>query len=86
MPPPMGMAAWYGWSSGPGANRRCLVHGPHRHSDEPVRLDDLLPHRRENNFAVWSSEVVVTLLHMRAEDVNLQEGLFDEILHALEYC
>lgn len=63
--------------------RRVLVHRPHRHRDRPVRLDDLLPHRRQDDLAVWACQVIVPLLHVRSKNIHLQESLLDELLHAL---
>ena len=60
-----------------------LVHGPHVHSDGPVRLHNLLPDGGEDDLAVRADQIVVTLLDVRANDFDVEEGLLDELLHAL---
>src|ERR1041385_3358145 len=63
--------------------RRGFVHGPHGHGDLPIGLHDLLPDRGQDDLAVGSGQIVMTLLHMGAKDIHLEEGLLDELFHAL---
>lgn len=56
---------------------------PHGHCDAPVRLNDLLPDRWQNNFAIGTKEIIVALLHVRTKNIDLGEGLLDEFFHAL---
>jgi hypothetical protein len=59
------------------------VHGPHVHGDRPVRLDDLVPDLRQDDFAVGTDKVVVALLNMMPYHVNMHECLLDKIIHTL---
>jgi hypothetical protein len=61
-----------------------VCNRPHVHCDGPIRLDHRLPDLRKNNLAIWSNQIITTLLYMRSNDLDMQEGLFDEFLHALE--
>ena len=65
------------------AQRRRLVHGPHVHGDGPVRLNHSLPDGRKNDFTVRPHQVVVAFLDVRANNIDVQEGLLDKILHSL---
>lgn len=65
---------------------RSSVHRPHVHRDGPVGFDDFVPDLGQNDFAIGTKEVVVPSLYMRPNDVDMQEGLFDEFFHALETC
>ena len=60
-----------------------LVHGPHVHGDGPVGLHNLLPDGGEDDLAVRADQIVVALLDMRTNDFDVEEGLLDELLHAL---
>jgi hypothetical protein len=74
---------WWLWQGFRFFDWRGFRHGPHVHGDGPVGLDHGFPNLREDNFAVGSDEVVVAFVHMRANDVNVEEGLLDELFHAL---
>lgn len=58
-------------------------HWPHVHGNVPVRLDHRLPDLRQNDFAVRTDKIVVALMDVRADDIDVQESLFDEFLHTL---
>lgn len=59
------------------------LHGPHVHRDGPVGLHHLLPDRGEDDLAVGGDQVVVALLHLRTDNLDVQKGLLDELLHTL---
>lgn len=63
--------------------RGLAVHRPHVHRDCPVRLDDLVPDLRENDLPVWPEQIVVAGLDVRSDDIDVKEGLLDELLHTL---
>lgn len=65
------------------ARERVLVRRPHAHADLPTRLDRLLPHHGEDDLAVGPYQVVVAFLNMRADNLDVRKGLFDEIFHTL---
>jgi hypothetical protein len=62
---------------------RCFFHGPHLHRNAPAGLDDLVPYRREDDFAIGSDEIVVAFLDVGANDVDGDEGVFNERFHDL---
>lgn len=62
---------------------RGFGHGPHVHSDGPVRLDHCLPDLWQDDLAIGSYEVVVAFVHVGADDIDVEEGLLDEFFHAL---
>jgi hypothetical protein len=70
-----GFHLWLRW--------RGFRHGPHVHGDGPVGLDHGLPDLWEDDFAVGSDKVVVAFVDVRANDVDVEEGLLDELFHAL---
>lgn len=53
------------------------------HGDAPVRLDDRVPDLRENDFTVGAVEVVVAVNNVLANDLDVEERLFDKIFHTL---
>lgn len=53
------------------------------HGDAPVRLDDGVPDLRENDFAVGAVKVVVAVDNVLADDLDVEERLFDKLLHTL---
>ena len=53
------------------------------HSDGPAGLDDPFPDSRQDDFTARAEQVVAAFLHERANDLNVEEGLFDEVFHAL---
>lgn len=63
---------------------RGLIHRPHVHRDGPVGLDDLLPNAGKDYLAIGGDQVIVTFLDVRTDDIDVQEGLLDELLHALK--
>jgi hypothetical protein len=60
-----------------------LIHRPHVHRDVPVWLDDLLPYRRKNDFSIRPYQIIETFLYTRADNLDVKEGLLDELLHTL---
>lgn len=60
-----------------------LGHGPHVHRDGPVGLDHSLPHLGQNDLTIRPDKIVVALMYVRADDVDVKKGLFDELFHAL---
>lgn len=69
--------------------RRCrlllgLGHWPHVHGDGPVGLDHCLPDLRQDDFAVRPDKIVVALVDVRADNVDVEESLLDELFHTLE--
>ena len=60
-----------------------LLNGPQLHSDGPVRLDDLVPDLGQDDVAVGAFQVVVSVADLLRDHVDVQEGLFDQFLHAL---
>ena len=60
-----------------------LRHGPHVHCDGPVGLDHGLPDLGEDDFAVGADEIVVPFVDVRANNVDVEEGLLNEFFHAL---
>jgi hypothetical protein len=55
------------------------------HRDLPSRLHDVFPEGWQDDFAVLD-EVVVAFVDVRADDVDVEEGLFDEVFHPLYAC
>jgi len=66
--------------------RRWFGHRPHVHGDGPVGLDHCLPDLRQDDLTIGTHEVVVALMDMRANDIDVKESLFDELLHTLYDC
>jgi len=64
---------------------RGFRHRPHVHCNGPVWLDHCLPDLGKDDFAVWADEVIVAFMDMRADHVDVEEGLLDELFHTLEY-
>jgi hypothetical protein len=64
----------------PGAG---LIDGPHDHGDLPIRLDHFVPNLREDDLAIGPDEIKVTKLHFWADDVDVNEGLLDQLFHTL---
>jgi hypothetical protein len=48
------------------------------HSNSPIGLDHGLINLWENDLAVWADEIVMTLVHVLADNINMEEGLLDE--------
>lgn len=63
--------------------RGLAVHRPHVHRDCPVWLDDLVPDLWENDLPIWPEQIIVTGLYVRSDDIDVKEGLLDELLHTL---
>lgn len=62
---------------------RGLIHGPHVHGDGPVGFDDLFPNARKDDLAIRTDQIVVAFLNVRADNVDMEEGLFDQFFHTL---
>ena len=62
---------------------RGFWHWPHVHGNVPVGLDYNLPYLWKNDLAIRSDEVVMAVVNVRPDDVHVQEGLLDELLHSL---
>jgi hypothetical protein len=70
-----------GYESGGGSGISSTGFGG---GDGPVGLDHGLPHLREDDLAVWSNKIVVAFVYVWADDINVEEGLLDELFHALQ--
>ncbi len=64
------------------ARRRC-IQWPHMHRNGPVGLYQVLPEHREDDFPVGSYQVVVAFLDMWSNNVNVKEGLLDDVFDSL---
>jgi hypothetical protein len=53
------------------------------HGNSPIWLDHGLINLWENNLAVWADEIVMTLVHVLADDIDMEEGLLDQCFHSL---
>lgn len=60
---------WFPW--------RWIRHRPHVHGNRPVGFDYRLPDLRQDNLAVRTMKVVVSLDDMRSDDFNVKERLLD---------
>jgi len=67
---------WWWW-------RRRFWHRPHMHRDRPIGLDHGFPYLWENDFAVWSNEIIVSIMNMWADNINVEESLLDQLFHSL---
>lgn len=65
------------------SNRGRFVDWPHSHGDAPVWLNHPFPNRGQYDLAIGADQIIMTLLHMRAQHIYLQEGLLDKVLHSL---
>lgn len=62
---------------------RGFGHGPHVHGDGPVGLNHGFPDLREDDLAIGTDEIVVAFVDVRADDIDVKEGLLDELFHTL---
>ena len=54
------------------------------HCDCPARLNDLFPDLWEDDVPVRPDKIVMTFLHMRTKNVDVQKCLFDQLFHSLK--
>lgn len=53
------------------------------HGDSPIWFDHGLVHLWKYDLAIRTNEVVMTFVHVLANDIDMQEGLLDKRLHSL---
>lgn len=52
-------------------------HWPHVHGDLPIRLNDSFPNLLEDDFSVWSNQIVMAISNMWTYNINMNESLLN---------